>query len=150
MDHVVYTDAKSGEMVLLISGEKRMIIRGATGRKLPYGRVSPGDILYFMNNNAESLVKAKGVVSDVIHSDRMSESESVAFIEKYQNKLQLTTDQIRRWSGKRYIVLIEVCQVRETDPFPIDKSRFGNMDDWLLVENIDSVTVSASCKIKIS
>lgn len=76
MDHVVYTNAKAGEIVMLLSEKKKMLIRGATGRKLPYDKIFPGDILYFMNNNAEALVKAKGVVSGVIHSDRMSESES--------------------------------------------------------------------------
>ena len=47
MDHVVYLDAKAKELDLLISGEKGMIIRGATGRKMPYGRVNTGDVLYF-------------------------------------------------------------------------------------------------------
>jgi hypothetical protein len=139
MDHVVYTDAKAGEIVMLLSDKKKMLIRGATGRKMPYGRVFPGDILYFINNNAEALVKAKGVVSEVIHSDRMSETESVAFVEEHQDKLKLTADQLKRWSGKRYIVLIEVSQVVEVEPFAIDKSRFGNMDDWLPVEDIETV-----------
>jgi hypothetical protein len=47
MDHVVYVDAKAKELEELIAGTKTMIIRGATGRKLPYGRVNMGDILYF-------------------------------------------------------------------------------------------------------
>lgn len=53
MDHVVYLDAKSNELENLLSGKKSMIIRGATGRKVPYGKVNVGDILYFINNNAE-------------------------------------------------------------------------------------------------
>jgi hypothetical protein len=36
-------------------------------------------------------------------------------------------------------VLIEVTQVQEIDPFAIDRSEYGNMDDWLLVENIENV-----------
>ena len=66
MDHVVYVDAKAKEMEILLSGKKTMIIRGATGRKLPYSRLAP---------------------------------------------------------------------------FPIDKSEYGNMDDWLPVEDIESVRV---------
>lgn len=141
MDHIVYTDAKAGELVMLLSEKKKMVIRGASGRKLPYGRVFPGDTLYFMNNNAEALVKAKGVVSGVIHSERMDESESVRFIENHQEKLQLTPDQLKRWRGKRYIVLIEVSSVVETDPFPIDRTRFGNMDDWLPAGDIEKVKI---------
>ena len=70
MDHVVYLDARANEMEKLLNGEKSMIIRGATGRKLPYGRVNVGDNLYFIINNAEGLLKAKGVVSSVFHSEK--------------------------------------------------------------------------------
>ena len=47
VDHVVYVDAKSKAKDLeeLLDGTRKMIIRGATGRKLPYGRVDKGDIL---------------------------------------------------------------------------------------------------------
>lgn len=41
MDHVVYLDAKEKELNKLLSGQKTMIIRGAAGRKMPYGRVFP-------------------------------------------------------------------------------------------------------------
>ena len=45
MHHVVYLDSKANEMEKLLSGSKSMIIRGAAGRKLPYGRVNKGDEL---------------------------------------------------------------------------------------------------------
>ena len=51
MDHIVYLDAKAKELENLVKGNKSMIIRGANGRKIPYGRVNEGDILYFVNNN---------------------------------------------------------------------------------------------------
>lgn len=35
MDHVVYLDSTAKELELLLSGKKTMIIRGATGRKIP-------------------------------------------------------------------------------------------------------------------
>jgi len=139
MDHVVYTDFRAGELKMLLSGKKKMIVRGAAGRKLPYGRVNKGDRLYFINNNAESHVRGEGIVSNVINSEKMTETESRSFIESHQDMLLLTDAQLARWGGKRYIVLIEVTDVRETDPFGIDKSGYGNMDDWLPVGNIESV-----------
>ena len=39
MDHVVYVDTKAKELEKLLEGTKRMLIRGAAGRKMPYGRV---------------------------------------------------------------------------------------------------------------
>ena len=139
MDHVVYLDAKAKEMESLRSGAKTMIIRGAAGRKMPYGRVDPGDVLYFINNNAEGVVKARASVKEVIHSGKMTGDESVALVEKHQEGLRLTPGQYKRWAGKRFLVIIEVQEVEQLAPFPIDKSEYGNMDDWLPVEDIERV-----------
>ena len=141
MDHVVYIDAKAKEMESLLEGAKSMIIRGAAGRKIPYKRVEKGDFLYFINNNAEGVIKAKAVVMSVTNSEKMSKVESAKFVVAFQDKLQLTPAQFNRWAGKRYIVLIEVDQVEAVEPFQIDKSEYGNMDDWLLVEDIEAVKV---------
>ena len=139
MDHVVYLDAKAKEMESLRSGTKTMIIRGAAGRKMPYGRVNPGDVLYFINNNAEGVVKGRASVKEVFHSDKMTKDESVMLVEKHQDSLRLTPGQYKRWAGKRFLVLIEVQDVEQLAPFPIDKSEYGNMDDWLPVEEIERV-----------
>lgn len=141
MDHVVYLDAQAEELENLLSGSKTMIIRGATGRKLPHGRVDAGDVLYFINNNAEGKVRAKAKVKSAFHSEKMTEEESQALVKKNQPKLSLTEKQIKRWAGKRYIVLIEVADVKEIPPFAIDKSKYGNMDDWLPVDKIESVAI---------
>lgn len=139
MDHVVYVDAKSKEMEKLISGEKNMVIRGAAGRKMPHGRVFTGDNLYFINNNGEGEVKAFGKVKHVFNSDKMTKEESFKLIEENQGKLKLTDMELKRWSGKRYIVLVEVEEVKNTTPIGIDKSQYGNMDDWLPVGDINIV-----------
>ncbi len=140
-DHVVYLDAKANELEALLEGKKSMIVRGATGRKLPYGRVEKGDVLYFINNNAEGEVKAKTIVSSVFNSEKMEKNESVSLVKKNQGKLQLTDKQFSKWAGKRYIVLIEIKEVKKIKPLKIDKSGYGNMDDWLPVEKIESVSI---------
>jgi hypothetical protein len=139
MDHVVYVDTKARELEKLLSGEKTMIVRGATGRKLPYGRVQPGDCLFFIENNGEGIVRASATVSHVLNSEKLSEEQSAELLKSSQSKLDLTPEQVKRWSGKRYLVLIEVIQSRAIDPFAIDRSEYGNMDDWLPVENIENV-----------
>jgi len=83
-----------------------MIIRGATGRKMPYGRIYVGDILYFINNNTEGIVKSRGVVNSVYDSDKMSTEESKSLVKQHQDKLQLSDNQFKKWAGKRYIVSI--------------------------------------------
>ena len=139
MDHVVYVDAKAKEMDLLLSGEKKTILRGAAGRKMPYGRVNPGDALYLINNNAEGVVKARTTVTQVVNSEKMDRETSIRLVEDHQDRLRLTPAQIERWAGKRYLVLIEVDETVAIESFPIDRSAYGNMDDWLPVGDIATV-----------
>lgn len=142
MDHVVYIDAQSRELDQLRSGRKTMIIRGAAGRKMPHGRVKPGDVLYFINNNSRGVVCARGIAKSVFNSSRLSIQESIALVSLNQERLQLSNQQFRRWAGKRYLVLIEVDNFTELEPFPIDRSQYGDMDDWLPVGDIRRVRVA--------
>lgn len=139
MDHVVYLDTKVDEISKLLEREKTMIIRGAAGRKMPYGRVCSGDILYFLNNNGEGVVEARGVVCDVLNSEKMDQEQSIDLVNAHEDQLQLTARQFKRWAGKRYLVLISVSDVERIPAFAVDKSDYGNMDDWLPVENIERV-----------
>lgn len=115
-----------------------MIIRGATGRKMPYGRVEAGDTLYFLNNDAEGQVKARAIVVRVLNSDALSEDGSLRLIDEHQAGLQLTEKQLKKWGGKRYLVLIWIEKPEKVKSFRVDKSAYGNMDDWLPVGNIES------------
>lgn len=139
MDHVVYLDAKEKELNKLVRGEKTMIVRGAAGRKLPHGRVYPGEVLWFIENSGDGLVRCSATVKKVFNSEKLTGQESLALILENQPKLNLTPNQIKRWGNKRYLVLIEVENLREITPFSIDRSSYSNMDDWLPVDNIESI-----------
>jgi len=139
MDHVVYVDTKSKELEKLLDGSKSMIIRGATGRKLPYGKVFANDELYFIRNNGEGSVKAKAVVKNVFNSEKMDRDESVKLVKDNQDRLQLDKKQFTKWAGKRYLVLIDITGIKQINSFEIDKGNYGNMDDWLPVTDINSV-----------
>ena len=140
MNHLVYLDAKANEMEKLLTGQKTMIIRGAAGRKIPYGQVNKEDILYFINNNAEGMIKAKAEVASVMNSEKMDKDTSIKLIKKYQDNLQLSEKQFQRWAGKRYIVLIEVKNIEEVTPFQFNRDDFKNsMDDWLVFERVENI-----------
>ena len=139
MDHVVYVDTNARELEKLLNGEKTMIIRGATGRKLPYGRVQPNDRLFFIQNKDNGMVRAHAVVSEVFNSEKLTEEQSAELLQTNQSTLQLTSEQVKRWAGKRYLVLIKVGEVRSIQPFAIDRSAYGNMDDWLPVGMIENI-----------
>lgn len=139
MDHVVYVDAKAQELLRLLNGEKTMIIRGAAGRKLPHGRVQVSDMLYLIENDGSGIVQAKARVAAVFNSEKLSPEASQALVTEHQDQLQLTEAQFKRWAGKRFLVLITLDQVSALEAFKIDRSAYGNMDDWLPVGEIGSV-----------
>ncbi|MBW6473394.1 MAG: hypothetical protein K0B14_09745 [Anaerolineaceae bacterium] len=137
MELLAYCEAKANELARFVKGEKSMLIRGATGRKLPYGKVKIGEPVYLIENDGKGLIIAKGEVAEVINSDRLSEEESIELILDQMQKLRLTDDQFKRWSGKRYLCLIELKNVTSIPPFTYE--RAVNMDDWITVESIDEI-----------
>jgi hypothetical protein len=139
MDHVVYLDAKSKEINKITLGLKSIIVRGAQGRKLPYGRVNPGDNLYFTNNDGSGIIHSKAEVEKVINSDKLTAEESHELIEKNKEQIQADQTIFKRFGGKRYLVLISIKNFELIENFTFYRSQFSNMDDWILVENIENV-----------
>jgi hypothetical protein len=139
MDHVVYLDAKSKELSKITQGIKSMILRGAQGRKLPYGKVFEGDILYFTNNDGSGIIHSKAEVQNVINSEKLTVEESIDLIEKNHEQIQADKTVMNRFGGKRYLVLISIKNFEMIENFTFDRSQFSNMDDWLLVEKIENV-----------
>ena len=142
MDHVVYVDSKAKEPQKLSAGEKTMIVRGAAGRKLPYERVFENDVLYFISNDGSGLVFGKAQVTAVINSGKLTPDESNDLLTNHQDKLNLDAKQLTRWGGKRFLVLIQIADYEALQPFKIDRSGYGNMDDWLPVEDIQTVKLN--------
>ena len=141
MDHVVYLDRKARELENLTDGKKTKIIRGAMGRKLPYGKVFKDDVLYFVENSGDGLIKAKAVVDEVYNSEKLTKEDSEKLVEENQESLLLNSGLKKRFAGKRYLTLITLKDFKAIEPFKLDRSDYGNMDDWLPVEEIDTVKI---------
>ena len=143
MDHIVYLDYKAKELQNLILGKKKMIMRGAMSRKAPYEKAYLGDDLYFVENKGELLVKAKAKISEIKFSNKLTREDSFALIDKHQSKLMLNTALKKRFAGKRYLTLITLSDFNTIEnPFEIDKSKYSNIDDWLIVKEIENVMIS--------
>lgn len=137
-DHLVYLDKAAKELEKLINGEKSMIIRGAAGRKSPWGgRVKTGDHLYFVETGGNLTVRYTTIVKQVIETDKMTEEESIQFVMNYQSQLHLSSDQIKRWAGKKFLCLIEVDRLDPIPPFVY--RREANMDDWIITDDIKTL-----------
>jgi hypothetical protein len=136
MDHIVYLDAKSQELENLLNGQKDIIVRGAAGRKLPYGRVKIGDRLFLTRNDSSIKLYAMCSVKKVFFSEKLSEEDSVNLYDSLSHRIKLTGNAIRRFRGKRYLIIVEVEDVVQIEEKSFDRSSFSNMDDWFPVLDI--------------
>jgi len=145
MVHLVYCDnaGKKGERVLdkILSGQKTMIIRSASGRKIPHGRVFQGETLYFMEKGTAQ-VAAKATVVSVQNYVKLTDEEIDKVFAENEEKLALTDRQKERWR-KKCICLVEFDHVEPISP-PLPFERQNNMDDWLILEKIEDVLAGTS------
>ena len=100
MVHLVYCDNVSKELSKILTGNKTMIIRGATGRKIPHSRVFKDEMLYFMERNKK--ISAKAIVTNVLNYVKLSDEEITNIIERNNDKLVLTDKQKERWHKNVY------------------------------------------------
>jgi hypothetical protein len=145
MVHLVYCDnaGKSGERVLdkINGGTKTMVVRGASGRKIPHSRVFEGEILYFMEKGTAK-ISARAIVKSVQNYVKLTEDEIIKTLSYYQDKLNLSDNQKTRWH-KKCLCLVEFKDVIAIEP-ALDFDHQGNMDDWLIIEKIEDVVVGTS------
>lgn len=123
MEHIVYLDTQSQELIFLLNGDKDIILRGASGRKLPYGRFKENDCLYFCENNASGVVKAKAIVKKVTFTDKLDVKASNQIVDSLQGRNMLKDKALKRFRGKRYLSIIEVESITEIASFAFDKSK---------------------------
>lgn len=140
MVHLVYCDDKAKVLEKILDGSKTMIIRAASGRKIPHSRVFAGERLYFMKKSTGK-ISATATVKSVQNFVKLSDDEIVKVLEDNQDKLNLTEKQKERWH-KKCMCLVEFEDVKEIEPLEFDHQ--SNMDDWLIIEKIEDVVVGTS------
>ena len=132
----------SKELSKILTGNKTMIIRGATGRKIPHSRVFKDEMLYFMEKGTKK-ISAKAIVTNVLNYVKLSDEEITNIIERNNDKLVLTDKQKERWH-KKCLCLVEFGNVEAIEPLDFDHQ--SNMDDWLILEKIEDVVDGTSIK----
>ena len=109
MVHVAYCDDKEKELEKILSGSKTMIVRGASGRKIPHSRVFKDELLYFMEKGSQQIT-AKARIIDVQNYVKLTENEIADVLTRNQDKLQLSVKQMQRWH-KKCLCLIEFADL---------------------------------------
>ncbi len=135
--HIVIKRRKN--WIYFLANKKTMLVRGAAGRKLPYGRVKIGEYVYLLENDGSGMIQAKGEICAVFNSEKLSEDQGIKLLDENMEKLQLTKDQKKRWSGKKYLCFVELQNIVRVNPFTYRRTE--NMDDWITLNSIEEVAI---------
>ena len=137
-EHLVYLNKEGKELQKLLAGEKNAIIRGAAGRNSPLGgRAKVGDRVYFVETGGDLLVTHRGMIENVIETEKMTPEESQQFVEQHQSELNLSKKQMERWAGKKFLAIYRIAELEAIEPFTYQRGK--NMDDWVITSSIEEI-----------
>jgi ASC-1-like (ASCH) protein len=131
MDHVAIMRKSWGLLPKILSGEKTIESRWYKNKSSPWGKINPGDTVYFKNSGEKVTVKAK--VKGVrqfgnLNSNKVREvlniygkDDGIDDIDKYYEMFK----------DKKYCLLIYLERPEKIKPFDINKKGFGAMAAWL-------------------
>lgn len=138
MDHAVSVDIQSNELGKLLSGKATAIIRGARGLRKPNDKVFPGEYVYFVRDFGDKVAVARGLVKDCICLSRSSGALTAAdLVKTHKEKLDFNDQEIKKWSKRKHILLVELDKVSQIGPFAVRVFEDGN--DWESVDYINQI-----------
>jgi ASC-1-like (ASCH) protein len=138
MDHIAIMQKSWGFIEKIATGQKTVESRWYKVKYTPWGRISPGDSIYFKNSGEPVTIQAK--ISRVINFSDLTPEKVHTILEDYRKELGLDEPDIQRYfemfKHKRYCILIYLKDAQHVQPIEINKQGFGTMSSWISVESI--------------
>ncbi len=128
----------------ILEGEKTVESRWYKIRACPWGRIFPGDTLYFKDSGKPVTVKARVTRVEEYILENPSDAIELFLTIKNQDlgvaasSLKEIPKHILEYiTGKRYAIFVHFDQVEKLKkPFNISKEGFGSQAGWLCVEGV--------------
>ena len=143
MDHIAFMQKSWGLTERIATGQKTIESRWYKVKYTPWGRISPGDSIYFKNSGEPVTIQAK--ISRVINFCNLTPEKVHTILEDYSKELGLDEPDIQRFfemfKHKRYCILMYLKDAYHIQPIEINKQGFGAKSSWISVENIATIKV---------
>ncbi len=135
-EHLVYLNKEAKELEKLIHGDKTMIIRGSR-QKITFRRKSQNQrSCVFCETGGDLTITHRGIIANVIESEKMTKEESIDFVKRYEKELNLSKNKSIVGQGK-YLAVYEIAELEEITPFQYNREK--NMDDWVITDDINKI-----------
>ncbi|MBM4402681.1 MAG: hypothetical protein FJ044_05555 [Candidatus Cloacimonetes bacterium] len=143
--HVAIMRKSWGLTSKLLTGEKTIESRWYKNKYKPWGQIDTGDTVYFKDSGEPITVKA--IVAKVSQFDNLNSDKVGELLRQYSKSDGLGVDAksfdkyFAMFKNKKYCLIIFLKEVEGVEPFKIDKSGFGIMASWLIVDDIEKIKV---------
>ena len=141
MDHVAIMRKEWGMIPKILSGEKNIESRWYVSRTAPWGRIWPGDAVYFKNSGEP--VTARAFVSKVLSFSGLTDFKVRRILECYGRDDGIADEDKKKFSdlfrNKKYCLLVFLERPEEVVPFDINKAGFGVMCAWMIANDIEKI-----------
>lgn len=127
----------------ILTGEKTIESRWYKNKYKPWDQIDAGDTVYFKDSGEPITIKA--IVDKVRQFDSLNPDKVSKLLDRYGKPDGLGADPknlnkyFEMFKNKRYCLIIFLKDVEEIEPFEIDKSGFGAMASWLIVDDIEKI-----------
>lgn len=143
MHHVAIMKKQWGLCEKILRGEKTVESRWYKSKRDPWGKIKPGDVVFFKDSGAPVTVKAE--VEKVLQIEDLTPQKTIDILTKYGRADLGASEimpQIKEYvKDKRYCILVFLKNAQKVKPFRINKAGFGAMSAWLCVDDVNKVKV---------
>jgi ASC-1-like (ASCH) protein len=138
MDHIAIMKKDWKLIPKIKNGTKIIESRWYLHKVAPWGKIKPNETIYFKNSGEPVTLSAK--VVKVLSFENLSPIRVQELLNEYGKEDGIEEKDIpifyERFKDKKYCLLIYLKEVKEVEPFNIDKTGFGSMSAWISVENV--------------
>ena len=139
MQHVAIMRKSWAFIPKIASGEKIIESRWYKVRYAPWGRIQPGEKIYFKNSGEPITLMAE--VEKVLYFSDLTPEKVLELLGKYGKDEGIEKEQIPEFfeffKYKRYCILIYLKNVQSVmPPFEVNKRGFGAMASWICVDDV--------------
>ncbi|HCC06844.1 MAG TPA: hypothetical protein DEP72_01580 [Clostridiales bacterium] len=146
MEHIIFMNKKTDDFLKrIVTGEKPIESRWYKHKYAPWDRIKAGETVYFKNSGEKVTVRA--VVKEIMQFENLDEEKIEKIWNAYGKEINPITKDMKSTIGLekakpyKYCVLVWVKDVKEIEPFAIDKTGYGNMAAWIVVDDVNKIRV---------
>ncbi len=138
MEHLVIMRKSWGLTEKILDGRKKIESRWYSVKYKPWDGIKAGEIVYFKDSGEPVRIKAE--VGKVIQFADLTPKRVREILDEYGKDDGIEPEKIpeffERFKDKKYCVLIFLKNPAEIEPFNINKTGFGAMSAWIMIDDI--------------